>query len=585
MRSYKTSMVLVLAASIFAAAVASAQPVDESSRKISRFGEYQGYSTARYEAYDRSSIYIPVRDGIELSADVLRPTLADGKVVQDPLPVIWTLQRYHRARPQEGRILTLVETRYPWLAELFRHGYVAVVVDARGTGASQGIRRAEMGVDDARDGYDVTEWLAVQTWSSGEIGMFGRSFRGMTQYIIAGERPPSLRAIFPEMAMFDLYDTAYRGGIPRPLMAIWGDRVAQLDAIAGLPVDEDPERKKLAPWLPQRSKNMNVGKFARALPTRDARDAATGLGWVAVSPSRAVDGLRGSGIGVYHLGGWLDGWPEDTIAWWTALVGEKQKMILGPWEHAGRDHLDLAAEHLRWYDFWLKGIDNGVVDEAPIHYATSGDDGSVRWTAADEWPPNGVDKRRWHLGGGTSGTVDSTNDGRLAATLDGDDGVDTMDVDLAATSGKRSRWFRVAGGRFGYGDLSSNDARGLTYTSDPLPSDLVVTGRPIAQLAVSADAADADLFVYLEEIDGEGRSIYVTEGALRASTAGVQLDDDSVSLTIPMLSTSRRFIAGHRLRLTITGADHDNAEALPEPSTILRVHRADSWLVLPIAGR
>lgn len=77
------------------------------------------------------------------------------------------------------------------------------------------------------------------------------------------------------LAMFDVYDTAYRGGIPRPLMAIWGDRVARLDAIAGLPVDGDPEGKKLAPWLPRRRENLHVGRFARAVPNRDGRDPAS----------------------------------------------------------------------------------------------------------------------------------------------------------------------------------------------------------------------------------------------------------------------------------------------------------------------
>ncbi|MEM7352439.1 MAG: CocE/NonD family hydrolase [Acidobacteriota bacterium] len=569
-----------------AGAASGAQTAGGSDPKISRFGEYRGYSAARYEAYARSSVCIPVRDGIELAADILRPMGADGAPVTEPLPVIWTLQRYHRARLRKGRVLTLVETRYPWLAEVIRHGYVAVVVDARGTGASQGLRRAEMGTGDARDGYDVTEWLADRPWSSAAVGMFGRSFRGMTQYLVAGERPPSLRAIFPEMAMFDVYDTAYLGGIPRPLTRVWGDRVAQLDAVAGLPVDEDPAGKKLAAWLPKRQQNLHLGRFARAVPARDGRDAATGLGWRDVSPSRAVGRFRGSGIGVYHLGGWLDGWPADTLAWWAALMGEQQKMVIGPWEHNGRGHLDLAAEHLRWYDFWLKGIDNGVLGEAPIHYAVSSQEGSVAWKAVESWPPARLENQTWRLAAGASGTADSANDGRLVAPQEpapgGGEGDDALRFDPAATSGKGSRWHRVAGGRFDYGDLSANDAKGLTYTSEPLPADLVVTGRPTAYLAVSASAADADLFVYLEEVDAAGRSHYVTEGALRASSSGHRLDGEPVLLAIPLLPSARRFAAGHRLRLTLTGAAADNAEPLPQPPPTIRIRRAKSWLDLTV---
>jgi putative CocE/NonD family hydrolase len=129
------------------------------------------------------------------------------------LPVIWTHYIYHRASTlPDGTVITQVDMN-PWLQEVIKHGYVVGVVDCRGGGASYGARPGSFSQIEARDTYEITEWFAEQKWCNGNIGMFGRSVMGITQYMCAGMAPPHLKCIFPEMSMFDTYSFVYPGGV------------------------------------------------------------------------------------------------------------------------------------------------------------------------------------------------------------------------------------------------------------------------------------------------------------------------------------------------------------------------------------
>lgn len=191
-------------------ATATAQPTAtmavaadaKEGERVSRFGEYKGYSERIYDGYDRFSEYVEARDGTLLAVDVYRPTL-DGELVEEPLPVVWAHTRYQRAHQ---RLDGTVQEGQMYVRELVPFGYVVGIADVRGSGASFGVRAAEFTPEEAQDAYDITEWLAAQTWSDGNVGMFGRSYLGITQLFAASQAPPHLRAIFPEMHMFDIYD-------------------------------------------------------------------------------------------------------------------------------------------------------------------------------------------------------------------------------------------------------------------------------------------------------------------------------------------------------------------------------------------
>jgi predicted acyl esterase len=134
-------------------------PTSTPTGRISQPGEYKGYSRSQYIQWVTTSQYVTVRDGTKLAVSISRPA-QDGKPVSTPMPVIWTHTRYHR----EGILYGV-----PWLQTLLQHGYVIVMVDVRGSGASYGTNQGPFSPEETRDAFDITEWLAVQPWSNGNV--------------------------------------------------------------------------------------------------------------------------------------------------------------------------------------------------------------------------------------------------------------------------------------------------------------------------------------------------------------------------------------------------------------------------------
>src|SRR5215472_4782671 len=132
--------------------------------RVSSFGVYSGYGDATYDGYQRSSQYITARDGTKLAVDIFRPT-KNGQVALEPLPVIWTHSRYHRASVKDDGSLMTVLDQMKWAVEVMKHGYVVASMDTRGGGASFGTQQGFFSREEAQDAYDFTEWLASQPWS------------------------------------------------------------------------------------------------------------------------------------------------------------------------------------------------------------------------------------------------------------------------------------------------------------------------------------------------------------------------------------------------------------------------------------
>ena len=303
--------------------------------------------------------------------------------------------------------------------------------------------------------------------------------------------------------------------------------------------------------------------------------------------------IEKSGLPIYHLAGWYDMFPRDTLLWWRNL-GNPQKVVIGPWFHVDRHGLDDAAEHLRWYDHWLKGVDNGVMDEDPIHYWTLDAPEGEEWRSTSTWPLPNEERVDFHFRKGPSGTSASVNDGVLSREPADGSAHDDYVADYTATTSLVNRWANASGGPTGYPDMSGNDAKGLTYTTEPLDEDVEVTGHPIIHLWVSTDRDDCAFYAYLEDVHPDGFSQYVTEGVLLGSHrklceapwdnlglpyhSGLEADvepmpDEPVELVFDLHPTSKRFPRGHRIRVTITCADCDN-DQVPEydPPAAVRVY-------------
>jgi putative CocE/NonD family hydrolase len=602
MRACLAYVIVFLFSGVFAVPGLEAQ----GGRRVSEFGTYEGYSTPRYYEWSRSSRYVAMRDGVRLAVDIIRPAAA-GQPVEAPLPAVWSHRRYRRAREVDGRVVSVVE-RDPTLETLLRHGYVIVAVDARGTGASYGHRTGPYSQEETRDAYEITEWLASQPWCDGNVGMFGQSYMGVTQLLAAGQAPPHLKAVFPSVFPLDLYNTMFPGGVYRePLITGLFRALKRVDLEApALPVDEDTPGALLAEALSEHRENRYADPTAGPF-----RDSQHGFDWVRHNPVTHLGRVSQSNVPAYVWTSWYDVFTLDAFQWYVNLR-PPTKLAAGVWAHqaavlnAEERRRLRATEQLRWFDYWLKGIENGVLDEPPIHYATKIDEVNRVWRSAGAWPPAETKLVRYYFRRGRSGTVASVNDGALTTQAPvSDAGQDTYLVDYSTSSGRTTRWHLS---EFAYPDMSGNDAKSLTYTSEPLKTDLTVTGHPVVTLHVSSTAADGDFFVYLEEVDAAGVSEYITEGVLRASHRAVSEppfenmglpyhrsfrddvkplpDADPVSLLFDLLPTSNRFDAGSRIRVSVACADADNAEvqevAPPPEVTLHRSRLFPSGIALPV---
>ncbi len=318
-------------------------------------------------------------------------------------------------------------------------------------------------------------------------------------------------------------------------------------------------------------------------------------------------------IPVYMTTGWYDLFTGDMFFWYKNLTVPK-RLVVRPADHSEvedkRFDLDFSAEAHRWFDYWLKGVKNGIMDEPSIYYYRMRAPKKEAWQTSDQWPPEKWETTCHYFGTGKTGSIDSINDGFLTTEAPAaSDEFDGYTANYTTTSGKHSRWTAVNWSRE-YPDMRSNDEKGLTYTSSPLQTDLEVTGHPVANLWLSADVPDLDVFVYLEEVDGKGTSTYITEGNLRASHRTLsqppfnnlglpyhshyQSDllnipaGEPIELVFCLLPTSYRFHKGNRIRIAMVCADVDNFDTPvidPAPTIrLLRDKNHPSCVRLPIVG-
>jgi putative CocE/NonD family hydrolase len=591
--------------------------LSQDEAKVSRFGEYRGYSEPAYDSWVRTSQYLTMRDGVRIAIDIIHPAKG-GRTAEEKLPVIWSHNRYRRASLRDGKVNSVVDS--PLYQSFIRSGYVLANADVRGSGASFGTWTGIFTPEESRDAYEITEWLAGQPWCDGNVGMFGGSYLGITQLMAASTRPPHLKAIFPLVALFDLYGIAYHNGVFfDDFIRTWSDLTMELDKTPGVaPVDGEDGQALLGAALEEHAGNRRLIDIFTPLRFRDGRDEATGArlyyDW---QPAGHIKEINEGGVPMYVWGGWFDSFTKDCILIYKNFSVPK-RLVMGAWSHSprdpeiGREEYTLAViEALRWFDYWLKAIPNGIMDEPPVHYQLMKGSKQNEWRTAAEWPVADAGDVPYYFGGGPSGSVVSVNDGLLNTVPPADGGgQDEYRTDYTTTSGKTSRWDNAVGGGFGYPDMTENDRKGLTYTTPPLAEDLDVTGHPVVHLWVSSPAEDGDFFVYLEEVDAQGVSHYVSEGAIKAShrllsdsyydNLGLPFHrshtDDAqplkpgraVDLVFDLQPIANLFDAGHRVRITVTGADVDNAIPLsqdPSPTvTVYRGKKMASYLSLPVVG-
>jgi hypothetical protein len=584
--------------------IASLSTPAEAQDRVSAPGQYSGYSPVLYDGYQLTSQYVPVRDGTKLAVDVIRPTL-NGEVVTTPLPVVWMHTPYNR-RYYGGR---LAAELYPGAAMgLVKYGYVVATVDQRGIYASYGTSYS----GDSWDAYDITEWLAAQPWSDGKIGMWGCSATGGSQVAAANLMPPHLKAVFPMSCGFSsLRGESLPGATPRyPSAADTPGSIPAADANA-VAVDEDTDKSMLAAAKEEHRYNY-LGKLNVPI---------------------SLDQVEASTIAMYNAANWVDimPFPRDTFFRFNNL-NNPGRVLLGPGAHciwnteyspkAAPLDFNIVREEHRWFDYWLKGIINGVMDEPQIYYYTYNADAGKAWRYAWQWPLPTERRVNYYLGAGPSGLGYGVNDGTLSTTAPSTAGakdVYTTDYSIQTVSQTDAyglRWITQP----------EASTKGLTYTTAPLTADMVLTGHPVVHLWISSTATDGDFIADLEDIapDGTASSLISASGSpsFGIIAAGRPLPDgiNGIRASFRTLSTppfnngglpwrrnaaedikpltpgepaelvfdlrplSHIVKAGHRIRLTITAVCGDATPQL-SPAPVVTFYRdptRSSYITLPV---
>lgn len=565
----------------------------EAQERVSRPGVYRGYSRMLYAEVVHNSQYLTVRDGTKLAATIYRPAVS-GKAVETPYPVIWegTTSRGRRNPDGTTRLLPvtpgLKEQGPLSLTDIVKFGYVLVQVERRGQGASMGFMRGYHDWTESLDAYDITEWLARQPWSDGKIGVFGCSNTGEAALHAPTAMPPHLKAVFAGCYSWNKYDGFFRGGI----LANWGTGPQTSPLSAGLtaiPVDEDTDESMLKEAVRQHEKQTPLLALWKSIPFRDSwSDLVGSRFWQEGSVSTYQSAIERTGVGIYSYGGWYDDFRREAFVAHHNLHNPS-KLLIGPWGHCQEQGLDLVIERLRFFDYWLKGIDNGIMEEPPIYYYTVGAPKGTEWRSASQWPPANEKSTKYFF----------QPDERLGTEAPtGADGKDDLQVNYDVSCPTP----------IGLGQTCVLDDKGVTYTSRPLTASLELTGHPVVHLWVSSTAADANFFVYLEDVSPDGKVSIITDGRLKGLLRALGTPPYSVfslpwhrsfqedalpfapgrpaEVVFDCLPLSYTFAAGHRIRVTITGADpreKDRVQLTPPPTiSIHRDAQHGSHIVLPV---
>lgn len=502
-----------------------------------------------------------MRDGTVLRANVYRPA-AEGR-----WPVLLTRLPYGKDFALGSSVLDP--------AQAARRGYVVIVQDTRGRFASEGEwypYRLE-----SEDGFDTVAWAAQLPYCDGQVGMYGASYFGLTQWLAAIQQPPALKAMVPFITYCDPRNgVAFRGGaLELGLNANWHlgmgfdvyikrfreDRAALGAGFVGLAGELDGLAAEGFASLP-------LNEFA---PLRRQPVAPAFFDVVAAGGGDGLDDAKHPAIlGKHHLveaptfniGGWYDVFLQDTIRNFNTMreLGRPSKLLIGPWTHGARTNpigelnfgygsqaslidlrIDFYSLQLRWFDHWLKGKDTGMLDEPPVKVFVMG---LNRWRDEDQWPPARARESAIHLRAG----------GGLSLQAPGAEEPDQFDYDPADPVPTRGGALLMTPEYpSGPHDQRATEARPdvLTYTTEPLERDVQVAGPVTVRLWAASSAPSTDFVARLCDVHPDGRSINLTDGILRLHSGADQAEERVIDLW----STCNVFRAGHRIRLQVTSSN------------------------------
>ena len=527
-------------------------------------------SAPKYEVTVDRAVGIPMRDGVKLVADIYRPQGVDKA------PVILVRTPYKKEMAE-------LQARY-----YARRGYAYAVQDCRGRFGSGGVW--EPFINEAKDGYDTIEWLAGQPFSNGKVGMIGGSYLGWVQWWAASEHPPHLVTIIPNVAPPDpFYNVPYEYGAFFLEGAIWWADILESKAtadISGVALSKIGDKK--------------YSKLLRALPVIDLDKSVLGKEnpywrkWIQHptndeywKPANFLDRLKEVNIPAFHQSGWFDGDGIGTKLNYLRMESYKhpgQKLTLGPWGHTDtaarmigeRDFgekaiIDLQRDYLRWFDHWLKGVDNSIDKEPLVSLFVMG---SNKWLHGQTYPLEATKFQKLYLSSeGNANT--GKGDGRL--TFDApaanspvdryayDPGDPTPDPRAYEESEENEKKTRSAierkQEREAYHQKVIDERKDiLVYATEPLAKPLTFAGPVSAVIYAASSARDTDWFVSLSEVDKDGKIFPLAIGKIRARFRKSMSQPELLKpgavnqYTLDLWHTGITIPAGSRLRIEVASA-------------------------------
>ena len=490
---------------------------------------------------------VRMRDGVELSADVYRPDAAGQ------FPVILSRTPYNK---NGGSTLSIARYFAP-------RGYVFVAMDVRGRGDSDGEFVPYR--NDGRDGYDAIEWCAKQPWSTGKIGTIGGSYNGRIQWLTAVEQPPHLTTMIALVTPSDPF-FEWPTGLPLPMDISWyhitAGRVSQnMDAV---------DWARIQRHLPMKTMDEAAGR-----PNRYWKEMFehTQLDewW---EPLRYQNKYNRVNLPVLHISGWYDdeqvGTPHNFIGMTMRVnrpdVRRNQKLLMGPWPHAINSTsklgdvdfgptaiIDLNGYWLRWFDHWLKGVDNGIMREPSVRIFVMGEN---RWVDEKEWPLEGTRWVKYYLH--SRGRANSLfGDGLLSTSLPDDQPFDSYVNDPARPVPFITEpSFAQIGSTDDYRAVERRDDV-LVYTTPALTEDVLVCGPVTGWLYAASSARDTDFMMKLLDVWPNGYAQRLTDGMVRARfREGMErpslIEPGRVyKYSMSLWNTCQMFKQGHAIRVEV----------------------------------
>ncbi len=477
-------------------------------------------------------------DGCRLSARAWIPCDAENV----PVPAILEFLPY---RKRDGTVARDCLT-HPYFA---KRGYACIRVDMRGNGDSEGLMEDEYTQQELDDGVSIINWLANQTWCTGAVGMMGISWGGFNALQVASLNPPALKAIITLCSTVDRYadDIHYKGGCLLNENFGWGATMWAYSSRAPDPVIVGSGWRKM--WLERLEAEPFLPHIWLNHQNRDAY-------WKHGSICENYSSIKAATLAI---GGWGDAY-KNTVSYLLENISAPVKGIVGPWVHkyphfaVPEPRIGFLQEAMRWWDHWLKGVDQGVEDDPDytaylmdgVRPKTWYEKRSGQWIAENNWP-RGLINQNWYL---QDKQTLGTSPEKLQCTI--------SSPQTCGLSG--GEYCAIWLGAEMPGDQRADDSLSACFTSGKLDKGLDIVGAPKLMLRLSVDKPAAQIIVRLNHIHPDGAATRITYGVLNlAHRDGFEVSkpmtpDKEVEVSIPLDQIAYRVPKGHHIRISISSS-------------------------------